>query len=100
MSGAHNTFAGFGSGQSAQPFNTVADYENFIKRADGFVKWLASVEQSMAQGVKYDVVLPMPLAKNYSRNLKRMLLQAQKILSFIRPLKPCPTLFQLMKSNS
>jgi REP element-mobilizing transposase RayT len=26
MDGAHNTFASFGSGKSAQPFNTLDDY--------------------------------------------------------------------------
>ena len=29
MNGEHNTFAGVGSGQSAQPFNTHEDYANF-----------------------------------------------------------------------
>ena len=44
MAGSHNTFAGFGSGQSAQPFNTVEDYNNFIKRSEGFVHWLTTAQ--------------------------------------------------------
>ena len=90
MSGAHNTFAGFGSGQSAQPFNTVADYENFIKRADGFVKWLASVEQSMAQGVKNDVVLPMPLAKKLLPQFKAHVVTSAEDSLFYSPIKAMP----------
>ncbi|MDP5215041.1 DUF885 domain-containing protein [Pseudoalteromonas tunicata] len=62
MNGEHNTFAGLGSGQSAQPFNTVEDYSNFIKRAEGFVVWLTSVEESMREGIKQGVVLPKVLA--------------------------------------
>ena len=93
MSGAHNTFAGFGSGQSAQPFNTVADYEQFIKRADGFVKWLASVEQSMAQGVKQGVVLPMPLAKKLLPQFKVHVVTNAEDSLFYSPIKAMPDSF-------
>ncbi|OUL58712.1 DUF885 domain-containing protein [Pseudoalteromonas ulvae] len=62
MSGEHNTFAGLGSGQSAQPFNTVEDYSDFVKRAEGFVVWLQSVEASMREGIAQQVVLPTVLA--------------------------------------
>ena len=90
MLGAHNTFAGFGSGQSAQPFNTVADYQKFIKRADGFVKWLASVEQSMAQGVKENVVLPMPLAKKLLPQFKAHVVPNAEDSLFYSPIKAMP----------
>ena len=90
MLGAHNTFAGFGSGQSAQPFNTVADYQKFIKRADGFVKWLASVEQSMAQGVKENVVLPMPLAKKLLPQFKAHVVTNAEDSLFYSPIKAMP----------
>ena len=90
MLGAHNTFAGFGSGQSAQPFNTVADYQKFIKRADGFVKWLASVEQSMAQGVKENVVLPMPLAKKLLPQFKAHVVPNAEDSLFYSPINAMP----------
>ena len=104
MSGAHNTFAGFGSGQSAQPFNTVADYQKFIKRADGFFKWLASVEQSMAQGVKNDVVLPMPLAKKLLPQFKAHVVTNVEDSLFYSPIKAMPDSFsadekQLLRSQ-
>ncbi|TMN45844.1 DUF885 domain-containing protein, partial [Pseudoalteromonas piscicida] len=63
MAGAHNTFAGFGSGQSAQPFNTAEDYSHFIMRSEGFLAWLASVQRSMGEGLKQGISLPKPLAK-------------------------------------
>lgn len=63
MSGAHNTFAGLGSGESAQPFNTKQDYLNFIARAEGFVLWLNSVEANMREGIANKVVLPKILAR-------------------------------------
>lgn len=63
MGGAHNTFAGFGSGKSAQPFKTAQDYTAFIERAHGYTAWLQSVEAMMRQGIKQGVVLPKPLAE-------------------------------------
>ncbi|ALO44677.1 Lipoprotein [Pseudoalteromonas phenolica] len=63
MSGLHNVFAGLGSGQSAQPFNTVEDYNNFISRADGFVNWLSGIESNMRLGITKEVVLPKALTK-------------------------------------
>lgn len=63
MNGLHNVFAGFGSGQSAQPFNTVQDYENFIQRAKGFTLWLDSVIANMQAGIKNNVTLPRSIAK-------------------------------------
>ncbi|WP_404396866.1 DUF885 domain-containing protein [Pseudoalteromonas phenolica] len=61
MSGLHNVFAGLGSGQSAQPFRTVEDYNNFIGRADGFVNWLSGIENNMRAGIRNGVVLPKSL---------------------------------------
>ncbi|KNC67179.1 DUF885 domain-containing protein [Pseudoalteromonas ardens] len=58
MYGPHHVFAAMGSGESAQPFKTVDDYSNFLKRADGFVIWLQSVQAMMTQGIERKVVLP------------------------------------------
>ena len=51
MYGVHNSFAGLGSGSSAQPFNTVEDYQNFFKRADGFALYMDSVITILQEGV-------------------------------------------------
>ncbi len=61
MYGVHNSFAGLGSGQSAQPFNTVKDYQNFIKRAHGFAKYMDSIIVAMREGVANGYVLPTAL---------------------------------------
>jgi len=61
MSGLHNVFAGLGSGQSAQPFNSVEDYNNFVSRTDGFIEWLAGIESNMRLGIEKGVVLPKAL---------------------------------------
>ncbi|MDN3652015.1 DUF885 domain-containing protein [Thalassotalea ponticola] len=61
MHGIHNTFAALGSGESAQPFATVKDYQDFIKRADGFAAYMDSAIVAMQQGMDKSVVLPKAL---------------------------------------
>lgn len=63
MYGIHNSYASLGSGKSAQPFNTVQDYQNFIERTQGFALYMDSVIVAMREGVKQDVVLPTAIIK-------------------------------------
>ena len=93
MAGAHNTFAGFGSGQSAQPFNTVEDYTAFISRSEAFVKWLASVERSMAQGIKLGITLPKPLAEKLQPQFAAHVVKNAEDSLFWRPVKKLPESF-------
>lgn len=93
MAGAHNTFAGFGSGQSAQPFNTVEDYSNFLARSEGFINWLVSVQESMAQGIKLGVVLPRPLAKKLQPQFAAHLVTDAEDSLFWAPIKNFPESF-------
>ena len=58
MSGVHNFIAQLGSGQSAQPFESLEDYRLFMSRARGFVEWLASAKVAMQQGIEQGVVQP------------------------------------------
>ena len=58
MYGIHNSFAQLGSGESAQPFKTMQDYQNFIKRSHGYTVYMESVITSMRQGIEQGVVLP------------------------------------------
>ncbi|KAA1153575.1 DUF885 domain-containing protein [Pseudoalteromonas sp. FUC4] len=93
MAGAHNTFAGFGSGQSAQPFNTAEDYTAFISRSEGFVKWLASVERSMAQGIKLGITLPKPLAEKLQPQFAAHVVKNAEDSLFWGPIKKLPDSF-------
>ena len=63
MGGAHTYFAMLGSGQSAQPFNTVEDYDKFMKRAKGFAEYMDSTITYMKKGIENGVVLPTPIAE-------------------------------------
>jgi uncharacterized protein (DUF885 family) len=58
-----NTFAQLGSGNGMQPFKTVQDYDNFLKRLDGFVAWTDQAVVNMKEGVKRGYTLPKVLAE-------------------------------------
>ncbi|WP_298439322.1 DUF885 domain-containing protein [uncultured Ferrimonas sp.] len=57
------SFVQLGSGQSAQPFNTVQDYDNFIARMDDFIAWSQTAQERMDQGASQGVVLPKVLVE-------------------------------------
>ena len=47
-----------GTGTSAQPFNTVEDYDNWLKRLGGFIPWVDQAIGNMRIGISEGVVLP------------------------------------------
>ena len=69
MGDAGNTLSGnivlamgqFGSGASSQPFKTVADYENWLKRIKGYTIWCDSAINNFRQGIANNYVLPKAL---------------------------------------
>ncbi|MBQ4833373.1 DUF885 domain-containing protein [Pseudoalteromonas sp. MMG010] len=100
MSGAHNTFAGLGSGQSAQPFNTPADYEAFIGRAHSYIAWLNSVQTAMAQGIKQGIVLPKPLAEKLLPQFKAHVVTQAEDSLFYSPIKQMPASFTTQQKET
>ena len=58
-----NSFAQLGSGNGMQPFKTVQDYDNFLKRIDGFVAWTDQAIVNMREGIKRGYTLPKILAE-------------------------------------
>jgi len=51
------------SGSSAQPFKTVEDYQNWLKRLEGYNTWLLSAKKRMEEGMNDGFVLPKSLIK-------------------------------------
>ena len=62
----------YAGGTSAQPFKTVEDYKNWIKRLDGYLEWMALAEERMADGIKAGHVLPKSLIKKVLPQLESM----------------------------
>ena len=60
------------AGSSAQPFVTVADYNNWLSRVDDYVAWLKSAKARMKEGIMQDVVLPKSLIRKVVPQLQAM----------------------------
>ena len=50
--GTHLTMGQMAGGESAQPFKTVKDYSNFIKRMNLYSVWLDSAQVYMKKGIE------------------------------------------------
>ncbi len=48
-------------GSSAQPFKTVEDYDNWLKRLEDYGAWLRSAKARMLEGIEAEDVLPKSL---------------------------------------
>lgn len=81
------------SGSSAQPFKTVEDYNNWLKRVDGFVVWLNSAESRMKEGMAAGYVLPKSLIVKVVPQLKAMTEPNVEKNLFYSPIKKFPKNF-------
>jgi uncharacterized protein (DUF885 family) len=99
MGGAHSYFAGLGSGSSAQPFNTIVDYRNFIQRAKGFSAYMDSAIEAMREGIKKDIVLPKPLIEKVLPQLESHLVEDITSSVFYGPLKSLESNTQIAEQD-
>lgn len=88
-----NLFMGqLASGVGAQPFKTVEDYENWLKRVDGFLTWMNSAEENMREGMKKGYVLPTSLIQKVIPQMSAMTEGVEDNL-FFSPAKNFPDTF-------
>ncbi|KIA84543.1 hypothetical protein OA84_03255 [Kaistella solincola] len=50
-----------GSGEGSQPFKTVKDYEDWLKRMEKFPEWMETATENFRTGMKNGIVLPKSL---------------------------------------
>ncbi|MFC0119632.1 DUF885 family protein [Pseudoalteromonas xiamenensis] len=93
MDGLHNEFAAFGSGESAQPFETVEDYDAFLARAKGFQPWLDSVKTAMTTGLSQGVTLPKVIAEKLVPQFAAHVVYNAEDSLFWGPIKHMPESF-------
>ncbi|ABZ77271.1 protein of unknown function DUF885 [Shewanella halifaxensis HAW-EB4] len=82
-----------GSGESAQPFNTVEDYRNWEKRLQGFIEWLKLAQVRMDEGVQSKVVLPRVLVERIIPQLSAQLVDNISDSLFYTPITLMPESF-------
>jgi uncharacterized protein (DUF885 family) len=83
-----------GSGTGNQPFKTVADYDNWLKRASAFPAWTAVAIANMREGITKGWTLPRVLVVKVLPQLKSMLVTPQKSI-FYGPITSMPDSFSV-----
>ena len=84
------TMGQLASGASAQPFKTVADYDAWLARVDGYLEWLESAETRMREGMEKGYVLPKPLIVKVIPQLEAMATENVEAHLFFAPAKKMP----------
>lgn len=87
------TMVQLGSAESAQPFATVQDYQNWHQRVKGFIRWTKLAQQRMDQGIAQHVVLPKILVQRIIPQLRAQLVSQPQDSIFYNPIKSLPASF-------
>jgi uncharacterized protein (DUF885 family) len=88
-----NTFAQLGSGNGQQPFRTVKDYEDFLKRVDGFAAWTDQAIANMREGVARGYTLPRVLTERVLPQLQVHVVARAEDSLYWRPVTNLPASF-------
>jgi len=87
-----------GSGTSAQPFKTVKDYDNWLKRCKAFTVWTDVAIENMRKGITTGMVLPKTLAIKVIPQMQT-LAKNEENSSFYEPIKNFPNDFSESDKN-
>ncbi len=82
-----------GSGTGAQPFKTVKDYDNWLKRLSAFSVWADTAIANFDRGIKAGVVLPKALVVKMIPQMQSMLVTDGTKSLFYEPIKNMPKEF-------
>ncbi|HPI53231.1 MAG TPA: DUF885 domain-containing protein [Chitinophagaceae bacterium] len=86
-------FPQLGSGDAAQPFKTVKDYDQFLARMQQFPAWIETAIGNMREGMKQGIVLPKILASKMIPQIKGLLTIDPTRSIFYNPIKKLPADF-------
>lgn len=90
IGGFHLWFAQMGSGTSIQPFKTVADYDNWLKRMQAFGPYMDSVIVYFEKGVNSSWVLPKVLVSKIIPQMEGMQTSDITTSIFYKPIQSFP----------
>jgi uncharacterized protein (DUF885 family) len=88
-----NSFAQLGSGNGMQPFKTVKDYEDFLKRIDGFALWTDQAIVNMREGMAKGYVLPRVLVERTLPQLAAQVVEKPEDSLYWGPIGKMPESF-------
>jgi uncharacterized protein (DUF885 family) len=90
---AHLLIGQLASGSSLQPFKSVKDYEDWLKRLDSYVAWADTAIVNMKKGIAQGYVIPKVLAKKVVPQLADLDHGPVKDHLFYNPIKLFPNEF-------
>jgi uncharacterized protein (DUF885 family) len=93
FSSMHLTFPMLGSGTGNQPFKTVQDYRNFLKRIDAFVIYQDTALKNMQKGMQLGIVPPKSLMKKVIPQYSSLIAKNPEESVFFGPVKLLPADF-------
>jgi uncharacterized protein (DUF885 family) len=88
-----NSFAQLGSGTGLQPFKTVKDYDDFLKRVDGFAAWTDQAIVNMREGVTKGYTLPRVLTERVLPQLEAHIVAKPEDSLYWGPVRNMPAAF-------
>ncbi|TFW23865.1 DUF885 domain-containing protein [Duganella callida] len=93
FSGLHLTMAQLGSGTSAQPFQTVQDYDNWLQRAAGYAPAVDAMIADMRKGISQGIVMPKALIRRVLPQLESVGTDDLAASTYMGPVKKFPSSF-------
>jgi uncharacterized protein (DUF885 family) len=88
--GLPQTMAQLGSGTSAQPFASTRDYENWLKRVDGFAVWVDQAIVNMRRGSARGYVQPKCVVERLLPQLEQLIAADPAKSLFMKPVAEFP----------
>ncbi len=93
------TMPQLGSGQSFQPFKTVKDYDDFLKRIDAFAVWMESAIANMRKGLDQGYTYPRVLMERVLPQAKDMIVGDVTKSIFYQPIANFPDSIDLQEKE-
>lgn len=90
FSGFHTFFPEFQSGEGAAPYKTVKDYDDGLKRMDGFVTYIDAAIGRFREGMKTGVVQPKLVVQNVIDQLDNLLAPSLADAVMMKPVAKFP----------
>ncbi len=84
------TMPQLGSGQSFQPFKTVKDYDDFLKRIDSFSIWMETAIANMRKGLEQGYTYPKILMERVLPQARDMMVEDVTKSIFYQPIADFP----------
>lgn len=84
------TMGQMGSGSGSQPFKTVKDYDNWLKRVSAYSVWADTAIANFRKGINAGVVLPRALVVKMIPQMQSMVVADPKQSLFYGPVNAMP----------